>query len=159
MALQLWLMRHGIAEDPDNAGSDDARALTDSGRHQVLAAAAWLRERVAAPEVIWHSPLRRTQETAHAMSTALELTAPPQSQNVLAPGMRAEQLLAAAGSSAAEVILCVGHQPDIGAAIQDCIGGGRFAVSPGTIAAIHFRGPVALGGGVLNWYVDPHWFG
>ncbi len=159
MALQLWLMRHGIAEDPDTAGCDEERALTDHGRQQVARAATWLRERVAPPELVWHSPLLRTRQTAHTMAESLGVTAAPQSQIILAPGMNADRLLAAAGASAAEIILCVGHQPDIGAAIQDCIGGGRFAVAPGTIAVIDFRGPVTLGGGTLRWYLDPQWFG
>ncbi len=159
MALQLWLMRHGIAEDPDRAGSDDARALTELGRQQVSAAAAWLRERVAAPELVWHSPLLRTTQTAHAMAEALGVAAAPQSKDVLAPGMSAERLLAAVATSAAKVILCVGHQPDIGAAIHDCIGGGRFAVAPATMASLYFGGPVVPGGGTLRWYVDPDWFG
>lgn len=159
MALQLWLMRHGIAEDPDAAGSDDARALTNEGRQQVVRAAAWLRERVAAPELVWHSPLRRTTETAHAVAETMGIATPPQSQLIMAPGMDAERLLAAVGSSAAEIILCVGHQPDIGAAIHDCVGGGRCAVPPGTIAAIDFRGPVVLGGGTLQWSLTPDWFG
>ncbi len=159
MALQLWLMRHGIAEDPDAAGSDEARALSDHGRQQVTRAAAWLRERIASPELVWHSPLRRTTETAHAVADALGVTAAPQSQLVLAPGMQAERLLAAVGASAAEIILCIGHQPDIGAAIQDCIGGGRFAVAPGTMAVIDFRGPVIPRGGIMRCLIDPEWFG
>lgn len=159
MALQLWLMRHGIAEDPDYAGSDAGRALTDLGRQQVAAAAAWLGERVAVPQVIWHSPLLRTEQTAHTVAETLRIPISPQAKTVLAPGMTADRLLAAVGASGAEVILCVGHQPDIGAAIQDCIGGGRFGVAPGTIASITFGSQVVSGAGMLRWYVDPDWFG
>lgn len=159
MALQLWLMRHGIAEDPDHAGSDAGRALTDLGRKQVTAAASWLRERVTVPSLVWHSPLLRTEQTAQAAANALGITLSPQAKSVLAPGMSADRLLDAVSASGAEVILCVGHQPDIGAAIQDCIGGGRFGVAPGTMVSISFGSQVVPGAGTLRWYVDPQWFG
>lgn len=159
MPKQLWLMRHGQAEDPDTAGSDEERALSEFGRQQVNAAAVWLRERVPLPALIWHSPLRRTRETAETMSAALGRGITLESQPVLAPGMYAAQLFATVAASSAEIVLCVGHQPDIGAAIQEAIGGGRFGVPPGTIAALDFPSTVAPGSASLRWLIDPRWFG
>lgn len=159
MPKQLWLMRHGQAEDPDTAGSDEERALSEIGRRQVSATASWLREHAPVPTAIWHSPLRRTQETAQTVADGLGNIVTPEPQLVLAPGMYAAQLFAAVAASSAEIVLCVGHQPDIGAAIQDAIGGGRFGVPPGTIAALDFPSSVAPGSAALRWLVDPRWFG
>ena len=159
MPTQLWLMRHGQAEDPDQAGSDDERALTDQGRKQVSATALWLRERAAAPTLIWHSPLKRTEETAHTVAEALGWQGVPEPNLLLAPGMSAARLLAAVAASGHKNVLCVGHQPDIGAAITEILGGGRFSVAPGTIAALDFPSVIAPGNASLRWYVDPSWFG
>ncbi len=159
MPTQVWLMRHGLAEDPDTAGSDEERALAELGRQQVAAAAAWLRERSPAPTLIWHSPLRRAEETAHAFAESLGWPVAPEVQPLLAPGMSAARLFGAIAASKAPIVLCVGHQPDIGAAIHDALGGGRFSVAPGTIAAFDFPSTIAPGNAVLRWYVDPQWYG
>lgn len=159
MSKTVWLMRHGQAEDPDTAPSDEARALTEFGRQQVHAAALWLREHTQSPTLIWHSPVRRAKETAQAVASALGPNVSLQVQPLLAPGMQLAPLLAALANVADSPVLCVGHQPDIGAAIQGAIGGGRFAVAPGTIALLQFSTMIAPGGAVLRGFVDPEWFG
>ena len=80
-------------------------------------------------------------------------------QPLLAPGMYPARLFAAVAITTHPVILCVGHQPDIGGAIQDAVSGGRYAVAPGTIAALEFPSTIAPGGAALRWLVDPDWFG
>jgi phosphohistidine phosphatase len=159
MPRYVWLMRHGQAEDPDTAGTDEERALTDIGRQQVLAAAAWLKERTQSPTLIWHSPVRRAKETAYLVAEALGGTAQLEEQPLLEPGMYPARLFAAVAATSDPVVLCVGHQPDIGAAIQDAIGGGRYGVAPGTIAALEFPSTIAPGSAALRWFADPRWFG
>lgn len=104
MDLILW--RHAEAED---TSPDIERRLTDKGRHQAKAMAAWLQGRLpTAPRVIC-SPARRTVETAQSFTTELERF--PQ----LLPGGSVDQLLAAAewpGANGSTIV--VGHQPTIG---------------------------------------------
>ena len=156
MELELWLMRHGEAADPDAFGSDHERALTERGRRQVRELGLWLAARIAPPEVIWHSPLRRARETAKVM--AEEFATEALEQPVLAPGMRAESLLAELAARSVSRALCVGHQPDIGRALSELIGGGRMSIAPGTCAAVAFRGPIIACAGSLRWFADAAWF-
>lgn len=159
MDVQLWLMRHGEAEDADRAGSDFARSLTDRGRQQVEDAARWLRERVEPPDLILHSPLRRAHETAVAFGSAWDGAAPVEENGWLAPGLRARQLVQLLDNCGALRIVCVGHQPDVGACLSELLGGGRFRVAPGSVAAVAFSGPPTPGTASLQWYLDPAWFG
>jgi phosphohistidine phosphatase len=155
--LELWLMRHGEAAGSDASGTDHGRPLTERGRQQVQQFARWLAERAQAPDVVWHSPLRRARETAELMAAEFDLTAVE--QIVLSPGMRADRLLEALAARTVMRAVCVGHQPDIGGALRDMIGGGRLLISPGTCAAVVFTGPIVAGAGSLRWLSDPAWFG
>lgn len=156
MELELWLMRHGEAADPDAATSDHERPLTERGRQQVRQFARWMVERSAPPDVIWHSPLRRARQTAESIAAEFSMSAVE--QTALAPGMQAGRLLDALASQGVFRAVCVGHQPDIGAALRDIIGGGRLQIAPGTCAAVTFSGPIAVGAGSLRWLADPGWF-
>ncbi|MBX3448674.1 MAG: phosphohistidine phosphatase SixA [Planctomycetaceae bacterium] len=158
--MQLWLMRHGEAVDADEAGSDSARWLSDWGRNQVASLGAWLAARAPAPDVILHSPLARTTETAAILGANWgrgEVTS--ESVDALGPGMRASQVLRLLSSRPVESAVCVGHQPDVGITLGELVGSSRLAISPGTIACIEFRGPIVIGGGALVGLLSPDWFG
>jgi phosphohistidine phosphatase len=155
----VWLMRHGEAVDVDLVGSDDLRPLTPRGIEQVSGLGRWLHGRVQPPEEVWHSPLLRTQETAEFMAKAFGREQQLKEVSAVAPGMSPEGVLKLISSRPLEVVLLVGHQPDIGHCISEYIGGGRLEISPGTIAAIRFPSQLALGRGQLLWVCDPWWFG
>jgi len=155
MGLELWLMRHGEAEDADRAGSDAERGLTERGRRQCAAVGQWLAERTGPPQLILHSPLKRARETAEAFSHGTPLQAEPE----LGPGMRADRLLNALNELGLSRVACVGHQPDIGQCLVDCIGSSRVQIPPGTLAVVTFSSATAvIGGGALRGLLDPAWF-
>ncbi|OYW11389.1 MAG: phosphohistidine phosphatase SixA [Planctomycetales bacterium 12-60-4] len=157
--LEVWIMRHGEAVDPDQATVDSERQLTTTGRQQVGGLARWLREHAGTPERYLHSPLVRARQTAAVFAD--EYVRPDQLQLFpsLAPGMNSERLLSALATTTWSTVLCVGHQPDIGRCVSEMIGGGRFVIPPGFCAAITFSGPVVGGAGSLKWVTNPEWFG
>ncbi len=70
---RLYLVRHGQTEF-NVAHLVQGRCdspLTDKGREQALAAAAWLRDQDAAPDAIVSSPLGRAMGTARILAEAL----------------------------------------------------------------------------------------
>jgi phosphohistidine phosphatase len=157
--LTLWLARHGEAADPDTAPSDFDRALTEKGRRELSAAARWLLEREAPPELILHSPLVRARQTAETI--AVECGLDPRDvrvENALAPGIDLDELLRRVAGTVVERILCVGHQPDMSRCLAGMIGGGDIHYSPGTIAAVDFTGPIIRHGGHLRWLTRANWF-
>lgn len=157
--LELWLMRHGEAVDPDEAPRDELRPLTPRGTAQVEGLGRWLRERVAPLDAVWHSPLTRARQTATLMAREFGVLDRLTETPLMAPGMAAERLLAELAARPLERVLCVGHQPDIGQAVSALLGGGRCEIPPGFCAALRFPSRLQMGSGQLLWVTDPNWFG
>jgi phosphohistidine phosphatase len=110
--MELYVMRHGPAEDRAPTGRDSDRALTRPGRDVVAAAVRALHEaRAAAPLRVLASPYRRARETAELL--AAHFGAEPELHDDLAadaglPLALVEQLRA----GGADTIL-IGHQPTV----------------------------------------------
>ena len=69
--MQIYLLRHAIAE-PSRAGLRDAdRALTPDGSDKLARVLKCAREAGVRPELILSSPFRRAMETARAAGEAL----------------------------------------------------------------------------------------
>jgi phosphohistidine phosphatase len=156
--MRLWLARHGDAVGIDEAGSDFERRLSELGRGQMSQLGQWMKTRAEPPDLILHSPLKRAEETAAILRREIDPRIPIVAEPLLSPGLRCEQLLAKLAARTEAVVLCVGHQPDIGRSLSEILGGGRYSISPGTIAGIDFPQVIAAGGGQLRWLIDPGWF-
>lgn len=66
--INLVIMRHGEAQV--QAATDNLRALTENGRHEVQQMALWLANTYPAFDYVWVSPYLRTRETAALMLEA-----------------------------------------------------------------------------------------
>src|SRR5262249_56814688 len=62
--MQIYLLRHGIAEDGHPGRPDSARALTDEGRVRLRRVLKRARSADVNPSLILTSPYRRAVETA-----------------------------------------------------------------------------------------------
>jgi phosphohistidine phosphatase len=69
--MELYLFRHGIAEDAPPGRSDSSRALTDAGRERSAAVAKMARDAGVAPSLIASSPYLRAVQTAEAAAKEL----------------------------------------------------------------------------------------
>jgi phosphohistidine phosphatase len=125
MDLILW--RHAEAED---GMADLARPLTDKGKKQAAAMAAWLDKHLPGDTRILVSPAVRAQQTAAALPRRGETVA------AIAPGADAAAVLAAADwPDGKETVLIVGHQPTLGAvaAFLLCGQAQDFAIKKGGV--------------------------
>ena len=110
--MKLFLARHGHAF----ADQDDApRALSARGREVTSRVAAFLRTSAALAVVraVWHSPLRRSRETAELLVKELGLDAPL----IETPGLLPEDDPVAVADrleQTDEAVLIVGHEPQLG---------------------------------------------
>jgi phosphohistidine phosphatase len=104
-SMQLYLIRHAIAEEPRRDLPDEARALTPEGRERFQLEVRGMQRLGLAFERLLHSPLRRARETA-------ELLAP-----LAAGALEVNELLAQApgdelvASLAGDNLALVGHEP------------------------------------------------
>lgn len=62
--MELYLFRHGIAEDAPPGRSDSSRALTPQGRERTAAVAKMARNAGVTPSLIASSPYLRAMQTA-----------------------------------------------------------------------------------------------
>src|ERR1700741_3989638 len=88
--MNIYLLRHGTAEDREIGKPDASRALTNKGRRELRAVLHQARMAGVRPGAILPSPLTRAVETARIASTELHCekvleikeltpdTAPPQ---------------------------------------------------------------------------------
>ena len=110
--MELILWRHADAED---GAPDLERNLTARGRKDAERVAKWLLRHLPAGFEVVASPAARAPQTAEALRRKIH-TDPK-----LAPGASVAAIVAAAKRG--EVVVVVGHQPDLGRAIAYLVGG------------------------------------
>src|SRR5580693_3941727 len=69
--MELYLLRHAIAEDHTPSGRDADRALTDDGRKKLRKVLERARKASVTPTLILSSPLKRAFETAEIAAREL----------------------------------------------------------------------------------------
>jgi phosphohistidine phosphatase len=158
MELQVWLMRHSEAVDPDSAPRDEERALTDRGRRQSAALGRWLNGRMESPQLVLHSPLRRARETAEAFARGFGDDVPVMELRALLPGMRSGELLDVLQRHGVARVVCIGHQPDLSQCLAMWVGGGNAQFAPGALAIVTFAAARSAGTGILRGLLNPIWF-
>lgn len=132
--VELWLIRHGDAEDGD--GDDAARSLTPKGHAQAAAAAHVLaaldREFIA----LYTSPRVRAVETAGPVAEALGLE--PHVHEALSSGFGPGDLATIIlGLERDGRVILVGHEPDLSSLVEHTTGA-RIAMKKGGIAVVRF---------------------
>src|SRR5919197_1220303 len=114
--FELYLVRHGVAEERSEKWPDDAkRPLTADGMSKMKKASRGLARLGVAFDVIVTSPLVRTRQTAEILAAELDGPPPIVNADSLAPGGTYSALLADLEKHARKTrIALVGHEPGIG---------------------------------------------
>lgn len=103
--MDLFLIRHGIAEERRDGLPDAQRQLTDVGRERFEGVVEQLRRAGLRFDRVYHSPWTRAVQTAELLSPLHE--GRPQACDGLAMAPEAPFFAALEG----EVVACVGHEP------------------------------------------------
>jgi phosphohistidine phosphatase len=107
--MDLFLVRHAEAEDKAPGGTDAARPLTKRGRDDFEDVVRGLRRAGVEIDLILHSPLLRTVETAEILADVLVKGGETRATRLLAEPPGAELLAELRG----ERVACVGHEPHL----------------------------------------------
>ncbi|MGE5814296.1 MAG: phosphohistidine phosphatase SixA [Acidobacteriota bacterium] len=112
--IELYLIRHGLAEERGDAWPDDAkRPLTGKGVTRLRRTVAALEALDVTFDQVLTSPFLRARQTAEIVAQAGK--APIASTSALAPGGTAAQVIEELGRyGARKRIALVGHEPAIG---------------------------------------------
>jgi phosphohistidine phosphatase len=156
--MQIYLQRHGIAEDGRPASSDAERALTQDGRRklrQVLAAAA---DAGVKPTLIVSSPLKRALQTAELAKQVLGYKADILQTKALAPNSTPEQAWEEIRSHRDEQsIFLVGHNPLFDSLSAYLLGSSDMNIGfkKGAILRVDVESFPVRPKGRLRWYLTP----
>ena len=154
--MEIYLLRHGIAED-GKPGLDDAdRALTAEGRRklrQVLRVAA---DADLRPDLIFSSSLKRALQTSEIAKEALGYKDRIFQTDALTPGSSPEHVWheVRAHKDAGSLML-VGHNPLFAQLAAYFLGSSEVQVDfkKGAIMRIDFDSFPARPRGILRWYL------
>ena len=152
--MELYFLRHGIAEDvgPEDSG-DAGRRLTKDGVAKMRAAAHGLRAMAVQLDVLLSSPFVRAHQTAEIVGRELRIEL--QLADALAPGCDSERLFGLlAEHRGAERVMVVGHEPDFSNLIGALTGGSRVQLKKGGLARVDLDA-LELGAATLVWLFPP----
>jgi len=155
---QLYLIRHGIAEERGDAWPDDTkRPLTDRGIARLKKEARGLASLGVAFDVILTSPLVRARQTADAVAGIFEPRPPIVTIESLSPGGTYQAVLAdLEKQSRRSRIALVGHEPGLGE-LAARMSGSRHPLEfkKGAVCRIDFETLPPAGPGALRWFLTP----
>lgn len=154
--MELHLLRHAHAGDPDAwGGPDAARPLSPKGREQAEALGAQLAAIGFTTDVILTSPRLRARETAEIVADRFGWTV--EIEDRLAGGGAdvdtIDAILSDAGNPDRAVL--VGHDPEFSDILADLVGTDAIPLRKGALARIDVDRPLEAGTGTLRWLLPP----
>jgi phosphohistidine phosphatase len=157
-AHELYVIRHGIAEERGDAWPDDTkRPLTEEGVARLKKEARGLVAIGVTFDVILTSPLVRAKQTADAIASAFNAKPSIVTIESLAPGASHQAILADLEKHARRKrIALVGHEPGLGEFAARLIGTRRpIELKKGAVCRIDIEGLPPGGPGALRWLITP----
>ena len=155
--MDVYLLRHGKAENTGHGIADADRRLTRKGREDIAAAGRWMAVQELRFDLIAASPLVRAQETAAIIAGCLGETDHLVTWKALAPGGNPDSVCHLIGKQGdLRAILLVGHEPLLSALISRIITGNEnaaIAMTKGALAKIRNFSPAMHPSGQLHWLV------
>jgi phosphohistidine phosphatase len=155
--MDIYIVRHAIAEDiAPGGGGDAARALTTEGKQKMKEAARGFARMELNVERIFASPLVRARQTADILAAALKKNVEEMKELAPAysPAQVCEKLIALkkAGS-----VMLVGHEPncsELASYLLEGSTGVAIEFKKGAICLIELESPRPASG-MLRWLLPP----
>ncbi len=155
--MQIYVLRHGIAEDAPPGGSDAVRALTQEGKKKVRAVLECARRASVHPDVILTSPLKRAVETAEIAAAVLGVPGESIRTNALAPSGSPERVWKEIRARQAEGILLAGHEPLLSMVVAFLLGcpALQIRMKKAALVSIEMETKQTQPQGTLLWMLTP----
>ncbi len=152
--MQIYVFRHGIAEDAEIGQSDSERRLTPKGITKLRKILVRAREAGVSPDEILTSPYLRAVETAEVAKEVLEFPEQLIETEALTPMNSPEAVWEEVRNHrAAEVLMLVGHNPLLSNLVCFLTGAPAYGIElkKGAIAYIDVPVPGPRPQGTLLW--------
>lgn len=156
--MTLYLLRHGIAEDPDPGGTDRDRRLTPRGRLRMRRAARGLRVLVRRLDALYTSPYPRAAETAALVAAAMGHGLAVRELDALVPGTSPMDVVRALRALRGDRVMLVGHEPTLSKTaallLTGSVDGLQIDLKKGGCIAVTLRAATPRSA-VLEWTATP----
>ncbi|HLQ06326.1 MAG TPA: phosphohistidine phosphatase SixA [Nitrososphaerales archaeon] len=162
--MEIYLLRHGEAGQRVPVASRDLeRALTAAGKEEIEEIGEAMAEMEYEFDVIATSPVKRAKDTASLVNKALKRKSGVEEWAELSPeGDREALYRRLAKLRPGSIVMCVGHEPYLTAAISEIAGKGngessgfRIALKKGGMARLSVAGFSPRISGELRWLLTP----
>jgi phosphohistidine phosphatase len=156
--MDLYIMRHGIAEDRSHSGADRDRVLTEEGIEKTKTSAEALKKLGVTFDLILSSPYKRAYQTAQIVAQTLGCNHLKEFVPLSSGGNpdRVFQGLSTVDEKIASLLL-VGHEPDLSQLISLFLMGNTdlsITMKKGGFCKLHCLSP-APGQARLEWLLAP----
>lgn len=154
--MEVYLLRHGIAEATRVGSSDAERALTQKGRRKLLQVLSLARSVVTRPSLILTSPLVRAVQTAEVAAEVFAYQGELMRTKVLLPTASPQSVWQELRAHQKEQkLLLVGHEPSLSQVIGYLLGAPRLRVDlkKAGLVRIDIENFAPLPSGTLKWFV------
>jgi phosphohistidine phosphatase len=159
--MQIYLLRHGIAENGKPGQPDSERRLTEEGENRLRDVLRTARDAGVTATLILSSPYRRAVETAAIAAQALGYKEEILRTRVLEPNSAPQDVWEEVGvHKGEERLFLVGHQPLFSSLTAYLLGAPGLAVDfqTGALLRIDLDQFGAHPRGVLKWMLVPELF-
>ena len=155
--MNLYLIRHSVAENISFDKKDFDRELTESGKSIISVFSKMWINFIDQIDVILTSPLTRAVQTSEIIKSNLRNIPNVIKDNAIGSGSRTADLIDLVNSIEYENVAVVGHQPDLSNHINNFCGNGNinFVFPPASIAKIEFGNVIKYGSGRLIFFIPP----
>jgi phosphohistidine phosphatase len=155
--MEIYILRHGIADEAKAGVPDKDRALTDPGREKLHAVLEQAHEAGAKPTLILTSPYRRALQTARIAGHVLGCNKIVETE-VLTPDSTPKAVWEAiCGHRKLGALLLAGHEPLLGMTVGYLLGAPSLRVDLKKAALVRIDQETLSGAprGVLKWMLTP----
>lgn len=156
--MELYLLRHGIADEPGFGARDADRELTAEGRKKLRQIFKVALAAEARPTLIVSSPYVRARQTATLAAKQLEYTSEILYSNALVPHASPQEVWEEIRMYKSEArLLLASHEPLMSATAALLLNSPGLAIDfkKGAMMRIDLDGFSAQPRGVLKWYLTP----
>jgi phosphohistidine phosphatase len=156
--MEVYLLRHGIAENRRPGRADAERKLTDEGKAKLRVVLARAQGAAGVPSLILTSPLVRAAETARIAAQVLGYAEAIEATDALLPSSSPQAVWKERRSRMGErAILLAGHEPLLSETASYLLGASRVAVDfkKGALMRIDIDEVTGAPRGVLQWLLTP----
>lgn len=155
--MNLYLIRHSIAENISIDTKDFDRELTSEGKSVIAKTSQAWKNYINQLDIVLSSPLTRAVQTAEIISSNLQTNQNLIKDNNLGTGSRTSDLIELLNSLEYENVAVVGHQPDLSIHLNNFCGTGSFNLvfPPAALAKIEFDNSIKYGRGKLVYFIPP----